>query len=127
MDLESRLRTKKDVHDRLKEILKTKTGTIDDVLSAERQLGEVQEEIEAATGKLNLLKDQIAYSRVSLEIYQVMRQKAALMPGVGTRLGNAFRSGFDGSVEVLIGLVHLWPLVLIVFVGGYIYQRNKRK
>ena len=126
IDLESRLRTKKEVHERMKEILQTKTGTIEDVLAAERQLGEVQEEIESATGKLNLLKDRIAYSRIDIEIYEVTRQEAGFAPGVGTRLGNAFTSGFEGMVEVMIGLVHLWPLLLIISTGGFLYRRRMR-
>jgi hypothetical protein len=124
VDLEARLKTKREVHERLKEILRTKTGTIDEVLSAERQLGEVQEELEAATGKLNLLKDRIAYSRIEIAMYQVLRQEATFAPGVGTRLRNAFASGFEGTVDVMIGLVHLWPLLLILSVGAMIYRKR---
>jgi hypothetical protein len=126
VDLESRLRTKKEVHERLKEILRTKTGTIEDVLAAERQLGQVQEEIEATTGSLNLLKDRIAYSRIEIEMYQVIRNEAAFSPGISTRLRDAFTSGFDGMVEVAIGFVYLWPLLLILSAGGIVYRKRKR-
>ena len=127
IDLESRLKTKKDVHDRLKEILRTRTGSIEDVLAAERQLGEVQEELEAATSKLNVLKDRIAYSRVDIEMYQVTQLKAAIPPGIGTRLGDAFNSGFENILEVIIGLVHFWPFLLISSVGVVLYRTRKRK
>lgn len=125
VDLESRLKTKREVHERLKEILRTKAGTIEDVLAAERQIGEIQEEIEAAMSNLSLLKDRIAYSRIDIEMFQILRQEASLASGIGTRFGNAFTSGFDGIVEVLIGLTHLWPLVLLVTAGGFLYRRKK--
>lgn len=126
VDLESRLRTKREVHERLKEILRTKTGTIEDVLAAERQLGEIQEEIEAATSRLNSLKDRIAYSRIDIEMYQILRQEATFTSGAGTRFRNAFTSGFDGSIEVLIGLTHVWPLLLLISGVGILYRRKTR-
>ena len=58
LDIEARLKTKKEVEARYIEILKSKTKTVEDVLKAEEQIRIIREEIEAREGRLNYLKNQ---------------------------------------------------------------------
>jgi hypothetical protein len=128
VDLESRLRTKNEILERYKEILRKKAGTIEELLSAERQIGELQEEIEATVSKLNYLKDQVSYSTINLEYYEESDgQMASSDDSTLRKFGDAFLSGFNGMLGVLVGLTHLWPLLL--FIGSlayYMYRRKRR-
>lgn len=114
VDLEARLATKREVFGRFIEILRNKTASVDEILATERQIGQLQEEIESAVSRLNYLKDQVAHSTVTLEIYQnITLHASATEPRLGEELANAFNAGFDGITYTLILLIHLWPIIII--------------
>lgn len=128
VDLESRLKTKREVQERFKEILRTKAGTIDELLAAERQIGEMQEEIEATVSRLDYLKDQVAHSTIKLELYENISNEniAANDDNVFTAFRDAFFSGLNGTVDILIALTHLWPAFLIVAITWLFYRKRKK-
>jgi DNA repair exonuclease SbcCD ATPase subunit len=127
VDLESRLKTKREVQERYKEILRTKAGKIEELLSAERQIGELQEEIEATVSKLNYLKDQVAYSTINLEFYQKVNEQniAEDNNSVWQKFGTAFSDGLSGAVNILVALTSIWPLLLLVG-GAFVLLRKKK-
>ncbi|GHN00587.1 hypothetical protein WSM22_20760 [Cytophagales bacterium WSM2-2] len=131
VDLESRLNTKREVQKRYEEILRKKTGTLDELLKTERQIGELQEEIEATVSQINFLKEKVRYSTIKLEVYQIAERQLADAKGTSglpKKFGRAFMAGLDGITDVLIGLTYLWPLILVGSAGVYIYWiRRKRK
>lgn len=67
-DLETRLRVKRDTALRLREILKTHTAKLSDVLEAEQALARVVEEIEQAEGERRFYDQQVALSTLSVEL-----------------------------------------------------------
>ncbi|MBL0742017.1 DUF4349 domain-containing protein [Chryseolinea lacunae] len=67
VDLESRLKTKREVEARYGEILRKKAGTIEELLNAEQKIGELHEEIEATVSRINYLRDQVSSSTINLE------------------------------------------------------------
>jgi DNA repair exonuclease SbcCD ATPase subunit len=115
VDLESRLKTKREVEARYMEILRKKAGTIPELLDAEEQIGELHEEIESTIGQLNYLKDQVSYSTIQLEFYQTITQEitSADTPTLGDEFANALAAGWSGVIKVLIIFAYLWPLLLI--------------
>jgi hypothetical protein len=127
VDLESRLKTKRELEGRYMEILRKKAGTIEELLAAEKQIGELHEEIEATISRINFLKDQVSYSTINLEYFEplpqeVVTEKSDLLADVG----DAFRSGMNGTLIFIIGLIHIWPVILIVS-GVLLYLRFRRK
>ncbi len=113
VDLEARLATKREVFNRFTDILRTRTASVEEILATERQIGQLQEEIESAVSRLNYLRDQVAYSTVTLEIYQTIQLHAtATGPGLGEEFADAFRAGLDGTTDSLILLTHLWAIIL---------------
>jgi hypothetical protein len=126
VDLESRLKSKREVEQRLMQILRNKTGNVKDVLEAEKQIGDLHEEIEAVVSRINFLKDEVSYSTIELEFYQTITEVIAdNKNSFGTELRTALVSGLNGLTSVLIGLVYVWPLLLLA--GGIIIwlKRNK--
>ncbi|MEI9921089.1 MAG: DUF4349 domain-containing protein [Bacteroidota bacterium] len=129
VDLESRLKTKREVEQRYMEILRSKAGTIEELLEAERQIGNLHEEIEATVSRINYLRDEVRYSTIELEFYQTINTKVATVDeiGAGSRLSDAVGTGWNSVVTVVVGLVYLWPIFLLAAAGffGYRYARRR--
>jgi hypothetical protein len=127
VDLESRLRTKREVEARYEEILRKKTGTIEEVLKAEQQIGALHEEIEATVQRLNYLKDQVSYSTISLEFYQtIVPNTVAKEETTTTRFMEAFVAGWSGMVNMLLVLAHVWPLMVLGLVVVVVFRFRRR-
>ncbi|HEY3430693.1 MAG TPA: DUF4349 domain-containing protein, partial [Cyclobacteriaceae bacterium] len=124
VDLESRLKTKREVEARYMEILRKKAGTIAELLDAEEQIGALHEEIESTIGQLNYLKDQVSYSTINLEFYQTIEQEVASanIETRGNQFVRALTAGWDGIVNVIIALAYLWPLYIIGILIGTFYK-----
>jgi hypothetical protein len=128
VDLESRLKTKREVEARYVAILRTKAGTIEELLDAERQIGALHEEIEATISRINHLRDQVSYSTINLEIYQTVTQQlqASDEPTVKHRFTEGLAAGWQGVVAIGIALSYIWPLILIG-VGVLTFVKLRRK
>jgi hypothetical protein len=131
VDLESRLKTKREVEARYMEILRKKAGTIEELLNAEKEIGSLHEEIEATISRINYLKEQVSYSTINLEFYQTITQeiKASAEPGTGYKFLDALTSGWNGVIAFSVAVTYLWPLLIIASaVLFYIrFRNNKRK
>lgn len=130
VDLESRLKTKREVEQRYIEILRKKAGTIEELLNAEKQIGELQEEIEATVSRINYLKDEVRYSTINLEFYQTIAVETTVA-GANTTwqdMKKALLSGWMGLLAVITGVLYLWPLLFIGVVCTIAFMaRRKRK
>lgn len=115
LDIETRLNTKKQVRDRYVAILRDKAKTVEEVLKAEEAIRVIQEEIESREGRLNYLKNRVSLSTINLEIYQ----EVPYTPDRGnrttfwTRLKQSASDGWTLVLGLVLGLVTIWPLVLI--------------
>ncbi|MGC3943102.1 MAG: DUF4349 domain-containing protein [Chryseolinea sp.] len=128
VDLESRLRSKREVEQRYMEILRKKAGTIEELLKAEEQIGNLHEEIEATISRINYLKDEVRYSTINLEIYQRVQQTIA-SNDVSTldNMKEALASGWNGLITVITGVLYLWPLLILIATALFISRHFSRK
>ena len=129
-DIETRLKTKKKVENRYTEFLK-EAKNIEEVLMVEDKLRVIREEIEAKEGRLRFLKNRIALSTLNLNIYQTLdyTYQPEQDPSFFQRILKAMHFGWKGLLAFIIGLVYLWPFLLILAIGFYIlrwYLRRKR-
>jgi hypothetical protein len=120
IDTEARLKTKKELEIRFREILK-QAKTVEEILSIESQLSNVRTEIESAEGKLNYLKSQIAMSALTITYYEVIGTDF----GFASKFAHSLREGWDNLLLFLIGLVSIWPFVLAIGGGVYWIWRKK--
>jgi len=134
-DLETRLKTKKEVEARYIAILKSKAKTLEEILLAEDKIRVIREEIEAVEGRLNYLKNKVSLSTIQVEIYQdsyyekeTTRFKKYETTGwsFGEKANDALSSGWEGILWFLVGLLYFWPF-LIIGVGVYFFVRYKIK
>jgi hypothetical protein len=129
VDLESRLKTKREVQTRYEEILRKKTGTIEELLKTEKQIGELQEEIEATVSQINFLSEKVRYSTIKFEVYQIAEQQITAVeanPNLPKKFSEAFFAGLSGLTNLLVGLTYLWPLVIIISGALYLWKRRRK-
>jgi hypothetical protein len=103
-DLETRLRVKRDTADRLRELLRTRTADLPDVLNAERELARVTEEIEHMEGERRFYDQQVALSTIALTLFE---PQALVEPGLFAPIGQALRDSAQVVVQSLAALVYL--------------------
>jgi len=128
VDLESRLKSKREVEKRYMEILRGKAGTIEELLEAEKKIGILHEEIEATISRINFLNDQVTYSTINLKFYQEIDELYSNTENnlLGTRFKTAFLSGLNGLIEISLLLTNAWPL-LLMSTGIFFIWRSARK
>lgn len=129
VDLESRLKTKREVEQRYSDILRKKAGTIPELLEAEQKIGELHEEIEAAVSRINYLKDQVSYSTINLEYYQTITQQLAQadVNSTGDEFREALSAGWNGLMSLVLLLAYLWPALVFAGIAWFIYRFRKRR
>lgn len=113
VDLETRLSSKRAVIERYREILKS-AKTVQDILQVENSLRQVVEEVESAEGQLRYLRDQAQFSTLTLNFYQNLPALAGSSRGFLARIGEAFKDGWYGLQSFLLGLITVWPFLLIL-------------
>jgi hypothetical protein len=126
IDVEARLKIKKEVEKRYLEIL-DRAGTVQDILLVEQQLRIIREEIEAKEGRLKYLQNQVSLSTLNLEIHQDLAAK----PGFKfiDKLAEALKGGWKGLLNIFVGLIYVWPLILVITVVIFwlIIRRRKKR
>lgn len=73
VDLDARLRSAEKLRDRLLALIE-KTDDVKAMLEIERELGRVNEEIERLTGRMNALRNKVAFSAISITFERVASQ-----------------------------------------------------
>ena len=115
IDLEARLKAKKALEERYLQLLK-KAKSVKEMLEIEREIANIREEIEAKQGRLNYLKNQVSYSTINLEFYQVVPVVKSKSKTYFSKVIKAFKGGFNTLGDFILGLLYIWPFVLIISV-----------
>lgn len=123
IDIEARLKTKKELENRYTELLK-QAKKVEELLSIEREIGSLRTEIESIEGRLKYMKDKISFSTLTVTFYE----KTSSAFGFKSKFGLAIKNGWSNLLWFLIGLTNLWPFFLIgLTVFLIIIQYNKIK
>ena len=105
VDLEARLKNAQHTEQRLTEILRSRTGKLQDVLKVELEIDRVRGEIEQMQAEKKELTKRVAFSTVNATIkeeYQAKLQTAP--PSTGSRFHNAAVDGYNAVVEGVISV-----------------------
>lgn len=125
VDVDARIKAKKILEARYFELLK-KASKMSDMLEIEKKISEIREEIEAQEGRLRYMQNRVALSTVTITIYKNVPVETGTTVSYGSKMGNAIASGFNGLSSFFLGLLYIWPFILI-FVIVYIIFRKKFK
>lgn len=137
IDLQARLKTRREVKARYEQILREKTRTVEDILNAEEKIRHLQEEIESAEGRLKYLSDQAAMSTLRLDLYQRKEYEehpVSYSEPFWVKLKEGLVNGWDVLVSIVLFFVNIWPITLLVLglwfgrkrVFRGIYNRKKQ-
>lgn len=109
IDVEARLATKKSLEERYREILK-QAKTVADIVAIESQIATVRAEIESMQGRMNYLKNQIAFSTLQVNYYQ----RVGVDFGFFSKAASAIGKGWDNFLAFIIVVINLWPFVMLI-------------
>jgi hypothetical protein len=125
-DTKSRMEAKKHVRQRYMDLLK-QANKMNDILEVEKEINGIQQEIEAAAGRINYLSHASAYSSINLRFFQVIDASIVTGedPSFFTEVKNAFKTGARWSGELFVALVSVWPLWLAGVFIWMLYRRMK--
>jgi Domain of unknown function (DUF4349) len=128
VDLSARVANARRMEERLVEILRTRTGRLQDVLSVEREIARVREEIERMEGRVRFLKASAQLSTLSVNLYEPAPLVAT--PGRNV-IGEAFKTAWRNFVGLLAGVIASLGFVVPVVVFGWgaviVAKRYRRK
>lgn len=127
-DLEQRIANKKALEARYLDLLK-KTANIKDILEIERSLNEIRTEIERMEGQFKYLSTQISLSTLSVNFYEILPipDDGSPRKSFGSRLLNGLHGGWQGFLSFLVGVVTLWPFVLLISIGVFTFRKIRAR
>ncbi|QEE48809.1 DUF4349 domain-containing protein [Flavobacterium alkalisoli] len=126
IDNESRIKTKKALEERYLELLK-KANKVSEMLEIEKELSVIREEIESKQGRLQYLDNQVSFSSVYLQFYKTVAEREDATVSYGSKIGNALKSGFNSLSSFFIGLIQIWPFILIFVIAFILIRRRFRR
>jgi len=130
IDFEARLKTKLAVKERYELILRNKAKSVKDLLDVEEKLQRIQEEIESSQGQLKYLTCKVAFSTIQIDLYETVEYKEEPEQYKKTFLSEiktGFVSGWNILESFLVGIVHVWPLLVIGFLLFLFIRKRIRK
>lgn len=124
VDTEARLRARTLLRDRLMDILRSRNGTVAELVEAERGVAQVNEEIDQARSWLTEMKGRVAFSRVTINYNSGSPSSGSFIgpiqsafSSIGAILGTIFAA-------IIIGLTVLVPLGLLFFALRWVWRRS---
>jgi hypothetical protein len=129
VDVTARVNNAKRLEERLIDLLANRTGRLQDVLSVERELARVREEIERYEGRLRYLKSRVAVSTLTVNLHEplpILGQSPGQNP-IAEAIRRAWRNfvGFIASGIAALGI--LIPLGVLALAGWIVYKRVRER
>ena len=135
VDLESRLKSKKAVEERLLSFMKNAAKT-EDLLKISADLATVQEEIEIIEGRMKYLKNQTSFSTVNITLYE----RKVVVPNLDKdqlntwektkkqfmKSTNLLLAGLSGLVVFIFGNLPFMIIFILLGILIYLYYNKKK-
>lgn len=122
IDVEARIKTKKELETRYKELLK-QANKVEEILTIEREIGTLRSDIESIEARLKYLTDHVAYSTLTVTFYE----KSNTDFGFSSKIGQALGNGWTYLLWFLLGLLNMWPFLFIAVAIIVIIKRIRKK
>ena len=122
IDIDARIKTKKALQNKYIELLKRATK-VEEILNIEKEIGNLQEEIESVEGRMKYLQDNIAFSTLNVTYYQ----KTTSSFGFASKFVEGIKEGWSVFLWVIVGLSYLWVFLLVAVVSIYFIRLLKKK
>jgi Domain of unknown function (DUF4349) len=121
LDLDARIRNKREEEKRLLKHLADSTGKLEDILAVERELSRVRGEAEQMEGRLRYLADRAELSTVTIEANEWKDYKPPVAASFGTQISRTFFLSVERLVDfgkaLTIIFVVLLPWIPLILIG----------
>lgn len=124
IDTKSRMEAKKQVRLRYLDLLK-QARNMEEILNVQNEINSIQEDIEAAAGRIDYLSHSAAYSTIQLSYFQILNASAKNSDELsfGTKAWQSFKNGWSWMGDVFVGIISIWPLFLLAFICWFAYKK----
>jgi len=133
VDSEARLRNLRKSEEMVLKIME-RSGSVGDVLKASQELSNIRESIERIDAQLKSLRNQVAYSTISLTLQAPVSAQQTPQPGLGLRVQETWGKATHSVGELTLGLFGLgiWllaysPYFLLIAAAVYGFNRFKKQ
>lgn len=130
-DVAARLKNKKIEEARLVELLQKATGKLTEVLTVEKELSRVRDEIERIEGRLRFLTNQTDLSTITITLKEVKNFVPEGPPTLATQVARSFSASVENLkaffVGILLIVVALAPWVLPLTFACWVVFRIVKK
>ncbi len=127
IDLSTRLENSRAYLKQYRELL-DKAKSVEELLEIQEKIRGLEEEMEARQGRLRYLEDQVAYSRLDMELFEPFSQSVKRpRRQFGNQLVEAFSAGISWFLDLLVVLVRLWPLLPLIVLAIVFRKRIWRR
>lgn len=118
VDIQARLKTKKELEQRYLELLK-QAKNVSEILEIEKQIGQLRADIESIEGRLKYLQNKVAFSTLTISFYETIAQST----GFGQKFKNGFKNGWDNLIWFFVFLINIWPFIIIGIALVFSYKK----
>ena len=126
IDTEARIKIKKESAQKLADLMK-QSKNLTETLEIQKQLTDLQSEIESVEGRLKHLNDQVSYSTLRITFYE----RVSYSERFAGEFWDALKGGWQVFLFLLTGVAYLWVVIVVVIMVWLVvryYKRNiKRK
>ena len=123
VDTEAHLAARTELRDRLMEVLRTRKGTVSELVEAERSVAQVNEEIDQARGWLREMQGRVAYSTVTVRYETASPVGGDFLSPIQGAIGSLGSvAGFVIAALLLMGAAAL-PVIAVVLGGRALARR----
>jgi len=128
VDTKARLQARIAVREKYIELLK-QAKNMDDILQVQNEINDIQENIEAANGRIEYLQHASAYSTINLSYYQYINGRTAddVKPDFFTKLTRAFSTGTSFILDLFLFCISIWPLIIAGLLAWFYFRRFRIK
>ncbi len=121
VDVTARVENARRLEQRLIQLLATRTGKLEEVLSVERELARVRETIERYEGRLRYLRTRVDISSLTVTVHE--SEPLVGERGTGNRIVEAFKDAWRNFVGFIAGLIEAMGILLPVGIIGFLVAR----
>lgn len=122
LDVEARLKTKKELENRYIQLL-SKAQKVSEILEIEREIASLRSDIESFEGRLTYLQNQVSLSTLTIDYYETISKDNRFWGKVKDGFGN----GWDFLLQLILGIINIWPVWIIGFGLYWLVKRIRRK
>ena len=126
IDVAARIKTKKELQSRYAELL-NQAANVDEILRIEREIGNLQTEIESVEGRMRYLVDRIAFSTLNVLYYQEIAHEGSYRFMFFVEIADGFKRGWEGFLWFLVGLSHFWVFILLMIATIFCVKLRRKK